>query len=264
MDLGLRQSVVLVTGASTGIGKATAVAFGEEGARVALTYRTKEEQARATAEAVRAAGGEALVLQFSLEEPTMAKTVVSAIAERWGTLHVLVNNAIRWPRGFFTIEELPLDELEACLRANLVGTVALVQAALPLMRAAGWGRIVNVSTGLVVDGNPGTTAYVAPKGGIHAFTRTLAKEVAADGILANVLMSGAVASETRQRPAGMLELMAKSATTGRLTRAEEVARAAVFLGSRANGHIHGEAIRADGFFVTPPRVELPRAPRAGD
>ncbi len=116
-----------------------------------------------------------------------------------------------------------------------------------------------MSTGLVVDGSIGATAYVAAKGAMHAFTRTLAKEVGPHGILANVLMAGAVDSEVRHRPKEMLALMAAAATTGRLTLAEEVARAAVFLGSRANGHVQGEAIRVDGFFVTPPRWNPPRS-----
>lgn len=94
---------------------------------------------------------------------------------------------------------------------------------------------------------------------MHAFTRTLAKEVGPQGILANVLMAGAVDSEVRHRPKEMLELMAAAATTGRLTLAEEVARATVLLGSRANGHVHGEAIRVDGFFVTPPRWNPPKS-----
>jgi 3-oxoacyl-[acyl-carrier protein] reductase len=253
MDLGLKDAVVLVTGASTGIGKATAIAFGQEGARVALTYRTKRVEAEQTGEAVRAAGGDPLVMRLDLEEEGSIAAAVATLRERWQALHVLVNNAVRWPSGFFAIEALPLSELRAALRANVEGVVALTQLAVPLMREAGWGRIVNVSTGLVPDGNARSEAYVASKGAIHAITRTLAKELAPAGVLANVLMAGAVASEARPRPQEVLDRMAACAATGRLTLAEEVARVAVFLGSRANGHVTGEAIRADGLFVTPPR-----------
>lgn len=258
MDIGLKDTVVLVTGATSGIGKATALAFAEEGARVAVTWRVNEARAEATAEAVRARGAEALVVQLALEDDGAPEAAVARIHEVWGGIGVLVNNAVRWPSGFFQTEELPLDELALSLRANVLGPVALVKAALPSMRAAGWGRIVNVSTGLVVDGSAGATAYVAAKGAMHAFTRTLAKEVGPYGILANVLMAGAVDSEVRHRPKEMLVAMAAAATTGRMTTADEVARAIVFLSSRANGHIQGEAIRADGFFVTPPRWQAPK------
>jgi 3-oxoacyl-[acyl-carrier protein] reductase len=254
MDFGLNDAVVLVTGASTGIGRATAIAFAMEGARVALTYRTKAEEAEETAAAVRKAGGEPLSLRLALDEEGSPAAVVAAIQARWGALQVVVNNAVQWPGRFFKLEELPPAELSRSLRANVEGPVALLQAALPLLKAKGWGRIVNVSTGLVADGQVGSIAYTTPKAAIHGLTRTLAKELAPHGILSNVLMAGAVATESRVRPPHLLKMMAESATTGRLTTADEVARVAVFLGSPANGHINGEAIRADGFFVTPPRM----------
>jgi 3-oxoacyl-[acyl-carrier protein] reductase len=258
MDFGLKNSVVIVTGASTGIGKATAIAFGAEGARVAITYRSKEQEARATADAIRSAGGEPVVLQFALEDPASGRELVAAVRERWNALHVLVNNAVRWPSGFFSTEDLPLDELEISLRANVVGAVALTKEAIPLMRESGWGRIVNISTQLAVDGNPGSGPYISAKGALQAWSRTLAKEVGPQGILVNVILGGAVQSEARPRPPEMLEMLAESANTGRLTGAEEIARAVVYLGSRANGHVHGEAIRVDGLFVTPPRFETPK------
>ncbi len=253
MDMGLRSQPVLVTGASTGIGRAIATELGREGARVALTYKTKREEAEKTAAQVRRAGGEALVLAFDLGEPGKAHEVVAAVAERFGGLAALVNNAVRWPAAFAPVEKLSLEEWHATVHANLDGSVFLTQAAIPHLRKSGQGRIVTISTGLAVDGNPGSGAYIAAKAAWHGLNRTLAKELGPDAILCNVLMSGAVASEVRVRTPEMLEQMAKSAVTGRLTLADEVARAAVFLASPANGHITGESIRVDGFFVTPPR-----------
>lgn len=257
MNLELEGSVVLVTGASSGIGRAIALRYAREGARVALTWHSKREEAEKTAELVRAAGGEPLVLRFQLEEESSPVDVIERIRERWGTLHGLINNAVRWPSGFFCVEELPMAEWRAAVHANVDGTFGLIRAALPLMRAAPWGRIVTVSTGLVPDGLPGSAAYTTGKAALHGLMRTLAKELAPRGILCNVLMSGTVASEARPRPAWMLEAMARSASTGRLTEEDEVARAAVFLGSPGNGHITGEAIRVDGLFVTPPRAPTP-------
>jgi 3-oxoacyl-[acyl-carrier protein] reductase len=136
------------------------------------------------------------------------------------------------------------------VHANIDGTFALIHAALPVLRASRWGRIVTISTGLVVDGFPGSSAYMTGKAALHGLNRTLAKELGPAGILTNILMSGAVESETRVRPAWLIEQMKSSAATGRMTEADEVARTAVFLGSPANGHITGESLRCDGFFVS--------------
>jgi 3-oxoacyl-[acyl-carrier protein] reductase len=260
MDTALKNKVVLVTGASTGIGRATAIAFGREGARVALTYHSKADAAERTATAVRGAGGDALVLPLELADEASVTSLVAAVGERWGALHTLVNNAVRWPAGFLSVDELTPEELRASLAANVEGPLTLIRAALPLLRAHRTGRIVNVSTGLAVDGYPRSLAYIMPKGAMHAATRTLAKELAPSGILINVVLAGAVASEARERPAWMIESMKRSAATGRLTEADEVARVIVFLGSPANGHINGELVRADGLFVTPPRAEGPPFP----
>jgi len=251
MDLGLSDSAVIVTGASSGIGRAIAVAFAREHARVAITYHGNRDGAEHTASLVRDAGGEPLVVPFALEDTASATALVEAVQAKWNALHVLVNNAVHWPAGFHTIDALTLDAWRAPVHANIDGTFALIQACLPLLKASPWGRIVTVSTGLAVDGFPGSAAYATGKAALHGFHRTLAKELGPAGILTNVLMAGAVA--TRERPAALLELMARSAATGRMTAADDVARAVVFLGSQGNGHITGEAIRCDGFYVSPVR-----------
>jgi 3-oxoacyl-[acyl-carrier protein] reductase len=258
MESELKSIPVLVTGASRGIGRAIAVAFGREGARVAITYREGREEAETTAAAVRDAGGEAMVTRFALEAPETAAPAIEEVCERFGGLAVLVNNAVHWPSsrnermainaGFRHVEDFPWREWAVPVQANIVGTFAMIQAALPLLRKSEWARIVTISTGLVVDGLPGSSAYSTGKAALHGLNRTLAKELGPAGILTNILMSGAV--DTRPRPPAMLEQMKQSAVTGRLTEADEVARTAVFLGSRANGHITGEALRCDGFYVS--------------
>jgi NAD(P)-dependent dehydrogenase (short-subunit alcohol dehydrogenase family) len=258
METELKNAPVLVTGASKGIGRAIAVAFGREQARVAITYRDGREDAEVTAAAVRDAGGEAMTARFLLESPETAAQAVDEVRERFGGLTVLVNNAVHWPSGrnermsinsgFRQVEDFPWREWAVPVQANIVGTFAMIQAALPLLRKSEWARIVTISTGLVVDGLPGSSAYTAGKAALHGLNRTLAKELGPAGILTNILMSGAV--DTRPRPPALIEQMKQSAVTGRLTDADEVARTAVFLGSRANGHITGEALRCDGFFVS--------------
>jgi len=250
MDLGLSGSSVIVTGASSGIGRAIAVAFGRERARVALTYHDNRDGAERTAEQVRAAGGEPLVVRFALEDPSTAAAVVDTVRARWNALHVLVNNAVQWPSGFHAVKELTPEQWRVPVHANIDGTFALIQASIPLLEASPWARIVTVSTGLAVDGYPGSAAYMTGKAALHGLHRTLARELGPNGILVNVLMSGTVVSETRARPAWMIDQMKRAAATGRMTEPDEVARAAVFLGSPGNGHITGEALRCDGFFVS--------------
>ena len=108
MDMGLEGSVVIVTGASTGIGRAIALAFAREKARVAVTYHKDLAGAERTAELVRDAGGEPFVARFALEEVATAAALVDAVHSRWGSLHTLVNTAVCWPSGFLTVEESTL------------------------------------------------------------------------------------------------------------------------------------------------------------
>jgi NAD(P)-dependent dehydrogenase (short-subunit alcohol dehydrogenase family) len=142
MDLGLQGKDVLVTGASRNIGRSTAVAFGAEGARVAVAYHRRRPEAQRTAEAVQEAGGTATVVALDLAEPELVGTAVAALARDFGGIDVLVNNAVAWPeRGApgELFEWVPLQRLRASLEANLVGPYALTQAAVASMRAGGWG-----------------------------------------------------------------------------------------------------------------------------
>jgi len=256
MDTMLQGRVALVTGATSGIGRATALGFGGEGAHVAVTYHANEAGAHETAAQVRELGVECSVHRYALEEPESAEALVRAVLERHGSLGVLVHNAVRWPEHFAPTEEVTLADWRSCVHANVDGAFALLRAVIAPMRAGGFGRIVSISTGLVQDGLAGSGPYVASKGALHALHRTLAKELGPEGILCNVVMSGTVDNQ-RPRPEWMRQAMARSASTGRMTLADEVARTAVFLGSGANGHVHGEAVRADGFFVSPHRMEPP-------
>lgn len=248
MELGLRDKRVLVTGASGVIGRATAVAFGTEGARVAVGYRSNRDEARQTAEAVENAGGKAALVALDLAQP---QQLAAAVEEPFGGVDVLVNNAIAWPQRPTPgelFESVPLDRMRTSVEANLLGQYALTQAAVASMRGSGWGRIVHVSTGLVADGMPGSSAYTTPKAALHGLTRTMSRELASAGIFTNLVMAGFVPHG--ELPAATLQQAGLAAATGRPTEAWEVANVIVFLCSAANGHVTGEAIRADGHFLT--------------
>jgi NAD(P)-dependent dehydrogenase (short-subunit alcohol dehydrogenase family) len=250
MELGLKNQTVMVTGSSSGIGRATAIAFGAEGARVVVTYHKNRQGAEETATQVREAGGQALVERYDLADSTSIRSSIEAIQTEWGSLNVLVNNAapmeISAPsRELF--ENVPLTNWELMLRGTLEGIVLTIQCALPLMRKSGWGRIVNISSD-ATDGWPGLGPYATAKAGLHGLTRTLAVELGPANILSNVLMPGMVMTEqVRQRvPAEQLEQVKQHTPTRQITTTEDVAVAIVFLGSQANRQITGELIRITG------------------
>lgn len=246
MDLGLSGKVVLVTGGSRGIGGAAARLFAREGARVAITYRENGERAERVAMEV-----EGLAVRFELGEPEMIHAAVGAVLERWGQVDVLVNNAVQWgawPDEATRFEEVAMSEWRALLLANSAGHYAAIQAVVPSMRQRRWGRIVNVSSTVAADGMKGMAAYGAAKAALHGLTRTLAKELGADGILVNTVLPGLTMTETNreQLPAEVIQGAGAATPIGRLLEPEEVARAMVFLGSAANVAITGEMVRTSG------------------
>jgi len=250
MDLKLKDSTVLVTGSSSGIGRAAAIAFGAEGANVGVTYHANRDGAEETARKVRDAGGQALVLHYDLADPDSIRASLESVKKEWGRLNVLVNNAapmeVSGPTGKL-FEDVPLKNWEEMLRKSLEGLTLTIQCALPLMRKSGWGRIVNVSSD-ATDGWPGLGPYATAKAGIHGLTRTLAVELGPANILSNVVMPGAVMTERTQQhiTAEQREQIKQNMATRQLTTPEDVAALIVFLGSPVNRQIIGEVIRITG------------------
>jgi len=248
MDLGLRDRVVLVTGASSGIGRATADSFAREGARVAITYRGNDDAARATAGAVEEAGGSAMTMRLALEDPDSIAAGVDEVVARWRRIDVLVAGAVQWPTDRAEggrAEALSLDQWDEGLRVNLEGTIATVNAVLPSMRAGGWGRIVLISSGVAEEGLPGPSPYGVAKSGLHGLARQLTWDVGRDGILVNVVAAGFTATERNLEhfPDSVREQVAANTPTRRLSSPDEVASLVTFLGSEANANLTGEIIR---------------------
>ena len=250
MNLNLKESVVLVTGSSSGIGKAAAIAFGAEGANVAVTYHANRQGAENTAQKVREAGGQALVLHYDLADPDSIRSSIDELDKEWGALHVLVNNAapmeVSGPTGQL-FEDVPLENWEEMLRKTLEGVTLTVQCALPLLRKSGWGRIITLSSD-AVDGWPGLGPYATAKAGLHGLSRTLAVELGPANILSNVVMPGAVMTERtiQNTTAEQREQIRQHMATRQLTTPEDVAALIVFLGSPVNRQITGEIIRITG------------------
>lgn|SRR5574341_280210 len=250
MNLGLKESVVLVTGSSSGIGKAAAIAFGGEGARVAITYHKNRQGAEETASKVRDVGGQALVMHYDLADPDSIRSSIQTLEKEWSTLNVLVNNAapmnVAGPTGQL-FEDVPFQNWETMLRNTLEGIALTIQCALPLLRKSGWGRIVNISSD-ATDGWPGLGPYATAKAGLHGLTRTLAVELGPANILSNVVMPGAVMTERTQQHISdeQREQIKLHMPTRQLITTDDVAALIVFLGSPVNRQIIGEIIRITG------------------
>jgi NAD(P)-dependent dehydrogenase (short-subunit alcohol dehydrogenase family) len=252
MDFGLQGRVALVTGSSRGIGKAAALSFGRERARVAVTYRDQRDKAEAVVAEIQQAGGDAMAVALDLGSIDTIQAAVRSILERWERIDILVNNAVQWgsrpPWNAPPFEDLPPDEWRAVLRANAEGPYAAIQAVLPSMRSIGWGRIVNVSSGIAVDGLPGSGPYASAKAALHGLTRTLSKELGPAGILVNVVMPGLTLKDDSpvRLPDAVREAVEKTSPIRRLLRADEVVPTIVFLCSAVNTAVTGEIIRASG------------------
>jgi 3-oxoacyl-[acyl-carrier protein] reductase len=203
---------------------------------------------------VEAAGGAALAVPLDLADEGSITGAVRAVTAGYDAVDILVNNAVAWPdfpAPGERFETAPVEQFRKSLRANLEGHYLLTRALIGAMRGQGWGRVVHVSTGLVEDGMPGGSAYITAKSGLHGLTRTMARELARDGVLTNLVMPGFTMYPGRPMPEDIVAKASAAAATGRTTRPEDVASLIVFLCSEANGHVNGERIRVDGHFIAP-------------
>jgi NAD(P)-dependent dehydrogenase (short-subunit alcohol dehydrogenase family) len=252
MDLHLKERVVLVTGGSSGIGRATAIAFGQEGARVALSYHDNRAAAEATAAEISPSGELALVVQLDLGDKSTIEAAGRAIVDRWGSIDVLVNNAVPHieygPADAPPFENLPEKHWERITHHALDGVFHATRCVVPHMRRRQWGRIIMVSSEVAEIGLPGLAAYGTAKAALHGLCRSLARELGPAGILVNVVMPGLVATEKvlRETPEPLRERASKRAASGRLSTPADVASAILFLASAANGNITGEVLHVTG------------------
>jgi 3-oxoacyl-[acyl-carrier protein] reductase len=247
MDLGLQGKVALVTGSSRGIGLAEARLLAAEGARIAVNG-VDPARAEEAATAIRAAGGQAQAFPADVTKAEQVAELFARIASALGPCEILVNNAGRAGRHLGKPADLVSeDDWDAVVDSHLRATWLCVRAALPAMRAARWGRIVNTSsihhTG---GGRPGLTPYAAAKGGISAFSRAAAKEVAGDGITVNTVAPGFVRTDMLTRlNEDFQERVRTQSPVGRPAEPEEVAAAVVFLCSRQASYINGALLAVD-------------------
>jgi acetoacetyl-CoA reductase/3-oxoacyl-[acyl-carrier protein] reductase len=242
----VRGRVAFVTGGSRGIGRAIALALADAGARVALTFHRNEASAAEVVSAIRGRAGEAVALPMAVEERASVRRAVAAARERLGPIGILVNNAAMAQEKPFT--DLTDADWDAVLGVNLRGAFACVQEVLPDMRAAHWGRIVNLSSIGGQWGGVNQVHYAAAKAGLIALTRSLARLYSAEGITANAVAPGLVATDMTaaelSSEAGRAKVTAIPA--GRIGTAEEIASIVAFLASDGASYVTGQTVSANG------------------
>jgi 3-oxoacyl-[acyl-carrier protein] reductase len=237
--------VAIVTGGSRGIGRAVAVRLANEGANVAITYRSNEAAAEAAAEEVRAAGALCEVFKGDVASPKDVAALFEGVGDALGQVEILINNAgVTRDNLMMRMKENEFDEV---LRTNLKGTYLCTRAALRPMIRARWGRIVNVSSVVGLVGNAGQANYAASKAGIIGFTKSVAREVAQRAITANVVAPGYVETELTQNLTDDIKDQIKSQVpAGRFAEAEEVAGVVALLAGEDAGYVTGQTLAVDG------------------
>ena len=241
----LAGKVCLVTGASRGIGRATAVALAARGAAVAVNYQNTKTQADAVCAEIRKQGGKCMPVQANITNEDDVRRMVEEILETLGPVTILVNNAgITRDRSFLKMTRIMWDEV---LGVNLSGPFVITQALLPGMVEAKWGRVVNLASVVGLTGNFGQANYAVTKGGIIAFTMTLAREVARKGITVNAVAPGYIETDmTKDVPTAVLEQVKAMTPMGRLGLPEEVGETIAFLSSPQASYITGQVISVNG------------------
>ncbi|HET8568560.1 MAG TPA: 3-oxoacyl-[acyl-carrier-protein] reductase [Candidatus Limnocylindria bacterium] len=246
----LSGRTALVTGASRGIGRATAVRLAKDGASVVVNYKGNQAAAEETKRLVEEAGGSATLVQGDVSRDGEAERVVKdALAAGGGRLDILVNNAGTTRDNLLL--RMSAEEWDTVLDLNLRGTFLVTKAAMrPMMKQRG-GRIVNVASIAGVVGNAGQANYSAAKAGIIGFTKTVAREMASRNITVNAVAPGFVPTDlTDPLPQEVKDALMKQIPLGRFGSVEDIANAIAFLASDEAAYITGQVLVVDGGMVT--------------
>jgi NAD(P)-dependent dehydrogenase (short-subunit alcohol dehydrogenase family) len=251
----LAGRTAIVTGSSSGIGKAIAERYGREGATVYVVADKNVDGGEATAATIREAGGKATFVQCDVSDPEQFKALIDRAAEETGRLDVLVNNA--GTGAGRKAEGTTVEDFNRVLSVNLAGPFYGAKFAIPHMRALGGGAIINVSSVYGLIGAPGVTAYAASKGGLIMMTKQMAVDYAHENIRINCICPGFVDTDLGGRRAAMppeqraeaqaaRERRAALQPIGRQAQPEEMAGLALYLASDEASFMHGSVIAADG------------------
>ena len=249
MATDLKNKVVLITGASTGIGAAAARAFGEQGSKVVVHYNASKDAADKVAREVKSAGGEALLVGGDVTKSANVKRIVADALAGFGRIDMLVNNAgglVQRTR----IEDYSEDFLHQVLDLNVIQVAMFMHEVVPAMRKQGGGNVINVSSiAARHGGGGGAIVYAGAKGFISTATKGWAKELVGDKIRVNAVSPGVITTPFHERYSTSEQLKAMQATIpmNRLGTAEECAGTFIYLASDAmSGYVTGQVIEVNG------------------
>ncbi|PZR97394.1 MAG: 3-oxoacyl-[acyl-carrier-protein] reductase [Candidatus Chloroheliales bacterium] len=245
MPAELEGRVALVTGASRGIGRATALRLAEMGAIVAVNYNASTTPAEEVVNQITTAGGSAAAFAADVADPKAAEGLIAAVNDKFGKLDILVNNA-----GIVRdniMMRMSLEEWDAVLNTDLRSMFVTAQAALRGMMRNRWGRVINLTSVVALSGNSGQVNYAAAKAGVIGLTKSLAREYASRNITANAVAPGFIDTDiVAVIPDNIKAEMLKQIPLGRIGKPEEVAEAIAFLASERAGYITGQVLSVNG------------------
>lgn len=243
----LADRVALITGGDSGVGRATSVLFAREGAKVAFLYKSNEERrdARETAEAIRAEGGEALEIVGDIGNRQVCDEAIAQVIDRFGRLDILVNNAAE-QHAQDDFEDVSEEQMEATFRTNIFGQMFLVQAALPHLKEG--ASIICTTSITAYRGQDMLIDYTSTKGAILAFVRALAHKLAGRGIRVNGVAPGPIWTPLipSSFPPEKVEKFGKGSTMGRPGQPNEVAPSFLFLACADSSYMTGHVLHPDG------------------
>ena len=244
---GLKNKVAIITGSGQGIGKATALLFANEGAKVIVAEYNKDTGEAVVTE-INEAGGEGHFVQVDISNRESVHVLISEVKETHGSIDILVNNA-----GVIkdnTLEKMTDEEFDRVISVNLRGTYNCTKEVAEIMREQGSGVILNAASVVALYGNFGQTNYVASKAGIIGMTKVWARELGRDGIRVNAVAPGFISTDmTKDIPENVIEMMLKKVPLQRMGEPEEVASVYAWLASDEAGYVTGTVISVDGGVV---------------
>jgi 3-oxoacyl-[acyl-carrier protein] reductase len=247
MDFGLEGKIAIVTGAGSpiGFGRTTALTLAKAGCNVVVAD-IDLNGAKNTAKEIEALGRQTIVVRADVANNTEVKAMVKAAVDKFGQIDIMANvaGACTPPKSFLEMTEA---ECDSDININLKGTMNCTRAVLPYMLERKYGKIVNIASGAGIEGGAITPVYAAAKAGVMAFTKSIAKATAAQGINVNAVSPGlANTGFAKQAPPGMLDNFKKGIPLGRLTEPQDIANTIAFLVSDLSTDIEGQIITVDG------------------
>lgn len=241
----LKDKVAVVTGAGRGIGREIAKTFAGYGAKVVVNFNGSEERANSLVEEVKAAGGEAVAFKANVADFAEAEALMKFAVATYGRIDILVNNAgITRDNLVLGMKEADFDDV---ININLKGTFNCIKHVYRTMMKQKYGRIINMSSVVGIEGNAGQVNYAASKAGVIGITKSIAKELGSRGITANAIAPGFIKTDMTDALSDKAkEAMLDHITVKRLGEVSDIAETAAFLASDKTSYITGQVIKVDG------------------